>query len=196
MTLQLRWKVACRSQHDDVTQKSSLHTGCRLSRCKDMKSSYVCNIEIRCFRSDPLSWILMNSFKSSFLHMLSTNSKYSIHLDHPYIIFFCRKTCLLSISSRACNILHVFIVLLGRKVPRKKMLCCLFMWMHDAYLIHKHEKINLHLISASPWFVMGSVFEKQIAANSLHVFKNVVQAGIGVLNNLDNITSVINLYVE
>ena len=41
--------------------------------------------------------------------------------------------------------------------------------------------------------MMGSVVDKQIAANSLRIFKNVVHGGIGVLNNLDNITSVINL---
>ena len=44
---------------------------------------------------------------------------------------------------------------------------------------------------------MGSVVDKQIAANNrLRIFKNVVHGGMGLLNNLDNITSVINLNVS
>ena len=38
-------------------QQSSLHTSGQLSGCNNIKSHHICNIEIRCFRCNPLSFI-------------------------------------------------------------------------------------------------------------------------------------------
>lgn len=128
--------------------------------------------------------------------MLSTNSKKSIHLSmRAYIISFCRQSCLLSMSSRACNMLHVYCS--ARKEDRGTKKKCSFACSCGCTKLTWYNTMRRSIFTWTQLtFVMGSGLDEQIAANRLFNFKNVVHVGNEVLNNLDNITSVIDLYMQ
>jgi len=106
-----------------------------------MKSSYVCNIEIRCFRCDPLSWIYSNRLFST-CWAPTASSRYTWIIPTLFSFVVKLVCCRYRHEHVTCYMCSLF-CWEGRKV-----LCCLFMWRHEAYLIHKHEKINIHLISS------------------------------------------------
>ena len=126
-------------------QKSSHHTSYQLPGCKNIKSNHTCNIEIHCFRCNPLS--LIHSNRHFYTYWEPTASSLYTCISPTLFPFAVKPVrCRYRHEHAIC---YMFLVLPGRNVPRKTVFCCVFIWMrHEAYLIQNHEKINLHLTSA------------------------------------------------